>query len=189
MTARYPQTIFIAPGRSAEPLSDEEAIVRNAARGNRAAFEQLYNRYARVIHAILLARVPAPDAEDLVQEVFVSAWRKLDGLRNPAAFPGWLAAIARNRAVEFHRAARRDRDEAARRAPEPRAEQEHTFQILDAIRRLPEAYRETLVLRLVEGLTGPEIARETGLTADSVRVNLSRGMKLLRDQLAGDRNI
>ena len=52
-----------------------------------------------------------------------------------------------------------------------------------ALRSLPEAYRETLVLRLVEGLTGPEIADRTGLTAASVRVNLHRGMKRLRETL------
>jgi RNA polymerase sigma-70 factor (ECF subfamily) len=50
---------------------------------------------------------------------------------------------------------------------------------------LPEAYRETLLMRLVEGLTGPEIALRTGLTPDSVRVNLHRGMKLLRERLDG----
>ena len=55
--------------------------------------------------------------------------------------------------------------------------------VLAVIRSLPEAYRETLVLRLVEGLTGPEIADRTGLTAASVRVNLHRGMKLLRERL------
>jgi RNA polymerase sigma-70 factor (ECF subfamily) len=54
------------------------------------------------------------------------------------------------------------------------------WEVLDLIRHLPEAYRETLILRLVEGMTGPEIARQTGLTPDSVRVNLCRGMKMLR---------
>ena len=57
--------------------------------------------------------------------------------------------------------------------------------MLDTIQRLPECYRETLILRLVEGMTGPEIAERTGLTADSVRVNLCRGMKLLRARLEG----
>jgi RNA polymerase sigma-70 factor (ECF subfamily) len=56
-------------------------------------------------------------------------------------------------------------------------------EILELIRSLPEAYRETLVLRLVEGMTGPEIAARTGLTAASVRVNLHRGMKQLREKL------
>ena len=55
--------------------------------------------------------------------------------------------------------------------------------VLDVIRTLPAAYRETLVLRLVEGLTGPEIAERTGLTPASVRVNLHRGMALLRAKL------
>jgi RNA polymerase sigma-70 factor (ECF subfamily) len=55
--------------------------------------------------------------------------------------------------------------------------------ILEVIRRLPEAYRETLILRLVEGMTGPEIAERTGLTAGSVRVNLHRGMQMLREKL------
>ena len=54
---------------------------------------------------------------------------------------------------------------------------------LAAIRALPEAYRETLVLRLVEGLSGPEIAAVTGLTPESVRVNLHRGFRLLRERL------
>jgi RNA polymerase sigma-70 factor (ECF subfamily) len=57
---------------------------------------------------------------------------------------------------------------------------------LEAIRRLPDAYRETLMLRLVEGMTGPEIAARTNLTPDSVRVNLCRGMKLLRAQLGDE---
>ena len=55
--------------------------------------------------------------------------------------------------------------------------------MLAPIRRLPEAYREPLLLRLVEGRTGPEIARATGLTHGSVRVNLHRGMQLLRAEL------
>src|SRR5712692_7511302 len=54
---------------------------------------------------------------------------------------------------------------------------------LAAIRSLPDAYRETLILRLVEGMTGPEIAARTGLTPASVRVNLHRGMKQLREKL------
>ena len=56
-------------------------------------------------------------------------------------------------------------------------------EVLAAIRSMPDTFRETLVLRLVEGMTGNEIAEQTGLTPDSVRVNLHRGMKLLRGKL------
>jgi len=55
--------------------------------------------------------------------------------------------------------------------------------VLDVIRKLPDAYRETLLMRLVEGMSGLEIADRTGLSAGSVRVNLHRGMKLLREKL------
>jgi len=58
-----------------------------------------------------------------------------------------------------------------------------TFAILEIIRSLPEAYRDTLLMRLVEGMTGAEIAARSGLTPASVRVNLHRGMKLLRERL------
>jgi RNA polymerase sigma-70 factor (ECF subfamily) len=56
---------------------------------------------------------------------------------------------------------------------------------LAAVRSLPETYREVLILRLVEGMSGPEIAARTGLTAGSVRVNLHRGMKLLKEKIGG----
>jgi RNA polymerase sigma-70 factor (ECF subfamily) len=55
--------------------------------------------------------------------------------------------------------------------------------VLAAIRSLPDAYKETLILRLVEGMTGPEIAERTGLTPGSVRVNLHRGMQQLRERI------
>jgi RNA polymerase sigma-70 factor (ECF subfamily) len=55
--------------------------------------------------------------------------------------------------------------------------------LLQIVRSLPEAYRETLILRFVEGMTGPEIAEKTGLKHGSVRVNLCRGMQMLRERL------
>lgn len=163
---------------------EEEELVRSASRGDRAAFGELYKRYGRMVHGMLLARVPARDAEDLVQDVFISALRQLPLLRTPAAFRGWLASITRNRAIDFHRGARY-RSELQEDSLPAQGTQDEVFVILDAIRRLPETYRETLLLRLVEGMTGPEIAARTGLMPASVRVNLFRGMKMLREQLGG----
>ena len=67
--------------------------------------EELYAHYARVIHAIVLSRVPRVEVEDLVQDVFVIAMQRLGTLRDPEAFGGWLAAIARNRATDYLRRA------------------------------------------------------------------------------------
>ena len=163
---------------------DDDGLIRAAAAGDRPAFGELYVRYARMVHGILLARVPPGDAEDLVQDVFLSAMKQLGRLRTAAAFRGWLGAIARNRAMDYFRGAREEAplDE---RVAAVRGASAESFAALDAIRNLPEAYRETLTMRLVEGMTGPEIARKTGLTPDSVRVNLCRGMKLLREALGG----
>jgi len=164
--------------------SEDAGLVGAARAGDTGAFGRLYDRYARVVHGLLLARVPHSEVDDLVQDVFLAAWDRLDGLRDPAAFGGWLSTIARNRATDYHR-----RSADLVELPDDLAAREETHAlaeargILEIVRTLPEAYRDTLVLRLVEGLTGPEIAGRTGLTAASVRVNLHRGMKLLRERL------
>lgn len=162
------------------------ALVKAARAGHGAALDGLYRRFAPVVHGILLARLQPADADDLAQDVFETALRRLHELREDAAFPGWMVSIARHAAQG---AARRRvpltgvaLDEVADDASvEQRVEAQRS---LEAIRRLPEAYRETLLLRLVEGLTGPEIAACTGLAPGSVRVNLHRGMALLRAALA-----
>ena len=155
-------------------------VVRSAAQGDRRAITRIYDHFAPVVHGLLLSRVPPSDAEDLVQDVFIAVLSKLPGLRDPSAFPAWIVSITRNMAVEYHRRGRRWRDVAPVREPSVNPE---TLLLVNTMQSLPEAYRETLVLRLVEGLTGPEIAERTGLTPDSVRVNLHRGMKLLRERL------
>jgi RNA polymerase sigma-70 factor, ECF subfamily len=166
------------------------SLVKAAQRGDRVAFGQLYANYAAMIHGILLSCVPTPAVEDLVQDVFLHAMPKLPSLREPERFGGWLAAIARNCAVDFLRRSRPsaqfDEELHTPGAAEQTTDEStatEAQQVLDAIRALPEAYRETLILRLVEGLTGPEIARKTGLTPGSVRVNLCRGVQQLRERL------
>ena len=162
-----------------EALSD----VRAARTGDRGAFARLHGRWHRVVHGVLLARVSAQDAEELVQEVFVTAWLRLPDLADPQAFPGWICAIARNRAIDHARVKRPTEPFVEVGAADPDAAL--AIDTLRAIRDLPEAYRETLLLRLVEGLNGPEIAVRTGLTEGSVRVNLYRGMGMLRERLGG----
>jgi RNA polymerase sigma-70 factor (ECF subfamily) len=137
-----------------------------------------------MVHGLLLARVPRADVDDLVQEVFLTAMRRLATLRDPAAFPAWLAAIARNHATDHLRRRRPETVELSENVAASSDEWQARV-VLDVVRSLPEAYRETLILRLVEGMTGPEIAVRTGLTEGSVRVNLHRGMKLLRARLGG----
>lgn len=169
-------------------VSDDAKQVSAAKNGNSSAFGTLYERYARLVHGILLGRVPVNEVDDLVHEVFLTAFRELPTLRNNDAFGGWLGRIARNRAHDyFRRSPARKEVELSENLAGQRAEsicaEAEAHVALNAIRELPEAYRETLMFRLVEGMTGPEIAVRTGLTSASVRVNLHRGMKLLRKKL------
>lgn len=177
----------------ADSPSPDDALVRAAQQGDRGAFGTLYARYVRMVHGILLSRVPYSAVEDLVQDVFLQALPRLQSLRDVSYFPGWLAAIARNRATDFHRRAKPDveLDEESVAAPTQKSSSirptphssAEAHSVLDAILSLPDSYREPLILRLVEGMTGPEIAARTGLTHGSVRVNLHRGMQQLREIL------
>jgi RNA polymerase sigma-70 factor (ECF subfamily) len=170
----------IEPPQKETPI--EFVLVKAVLEGDKEAFGRLYDLYAALVHGILLARVPRAEVDDLVQDIFFLAFKKLHTLRDWAAFGPWIAMIARNRAMDFYRRSHetvelsdnlRALDSSTNRAAE----------ILELIRGLPDAYRETLVLRLVEGMTGPEISTRTGLTPASVRVNLHRGLKLLRERL------
>ena len=165
-----------------DPSLGTAPLVTAARGGDRAAFGRLYELYGRMVHGVLLARVPRPEVRDLAQDVFLLAFERLHALRDPAAFGAWIATIARNRATDWRRTAREtvELDDQIPGGTEPDRE---TFRVMSTLRTLPEAYRETLVLRLVEGMSGPEIAARTGLTEGSVRVNLHRGMKLLREKL------
>lgn len=167
------------------PTEDKEfevVFVKAALAGDRDGFGRLYKLYAPMVHGILLARVPRSEVDDLAQDIFLLAFKKLHTLRDLGSFGPWVAMIARNRAMDFHRRSR-DTVEVSEDLQSTDSSTSRATEILELIRGLPEAYRETLVFRLVEGMTGPEIAERTGLTPASVRVNLHRGMKQLREKL------
>src|SRR5262249_39991967 len=153
-------------------------------RGDQSAFGQLYRRYAGMVHAIALSRLPPDDIADAVQETFFRALRRLSTLRQADAFETRVGAIAPHPGRDAARTPTLPTGEAEE--PLRHATQEQHVEAraaLKVIRSLPKAYRETVAMRVVKGMTGPEIAHCTGLSAGSVRVNLHRGMKLLRQRL------
>ncbi len=162
--AAAPVASISPPARSDDPPGDTATLVVRARQGDRHAFSLLYHLHIRMVHGVLLARVPRGDVDDLVQDVFLTAMHRLDTLREPAAFAGWLAQITRNRAIDHLRKRPRQTAELLEEPVAPDGDTSAALAVLSEIRALPEAYRETLVLRLVEGLTGPEIAERTGLT-------------------------
>jgi len=173
--------------RRAPPDPAAARDVAALAGGDRDAFTRVYAAYGRMVRAILLGRVPPSDVDDLLQDVFLVAYTHIGELRDPSVFGGWIAAIARNRATD-HLRQRREHETLPPELPGGDPIEADTLIVLDAVRRLPEAYQETLLMRLVEGMSGQEIADRTGLSAGSVRVNLHRGMKLLREKLGWNAN-
>ena len=166
--------------------AESVAPVVEAARGGDAgAFAVLYRRFSTSVHAILLSRLGPEEAREAAQDVFMTVHRKIADLQDTAAFGPWVHAIARNHAVSVlrRRGARPVEEPLTDLPARGPGESGLRERVLDLIRSLPEAYRETLMMRLVEGLKGPEIAEATGLAPASVRVNLHRGMELLRPLL------
>lgn len=171
---------------------DDAELVVAALAGRAGAFEALLARYRRLV-AALVARTCGARAEtdDLVQDVFLDAFRKLATLDDPGRFKGWLVQVALNRARGSRR--RRKVEEAAmprvaRRgeaaAVEPAADvEEERRRTIEALRELPEEMQAVVTLRYLEGRSGPEIAAVLGTTAEAVRMRLSRALARLRDVL------
>ncbi len=160
-------------------------LVLAARRGDKAAFVRLHEAYVGAVRSVVLVRASWADTEDLVQDVWVTAWERLGTLDDPAKFGPWLLTIARHRLAD-HVRARRPAAMLVDDLPVPPSREPELREALRALRSLAPTYSEPLAMRLIEGLTGPEIAERTGLTPGSVRVTLHRGMKQLRKLLEID---
>lgn len=161
------------------------AWVDGARRHDKDAFAKLHGHFARLVHAVIITKVPANEATDLTQDVFVVMLSKLPTLEDDAAFPAWLLEIARNRAARFlrDRPAPAPLEDVEERAAPDRTGWPDAKKVLAALQTLPDTYAEPLAMRLIEGLSGPDIAERTGLTPGSVRVTLHRGLAMLRKKL------
>jgi RNA polymerase sigma-70 factor, ECF subfamily len=171
-------------------LTDTE-LIRQIRGGETQAFAELMGRYAMAVTAYISGdiRIPA-DREDIVQEVFILAYRRLHTLRDPARFGPWLIRIARNRATDYHRARRREMrlQEAAADIAKGATGTRHNAepiapQVEAAISRLRPAYRPVLRMRLFAGMAPVEIAKVLGTKESTVRMRLKRGLEKLRHEL------
>ncbi|HUK37301.1 MAG TPA: sigma-70 family RNA polymerase sigma factor [Vicinamibacterales bacterium] len=169
----------------ADPNEEAIRLVHAAQRGDRSAFATLYQRYTGLVHAIALSRLPIDEIADVVQETFLRALRRLKTLRKAEAFGAWIGSITRNvvRDVERRRHTLLPQDDDEPLRPATQENELEASAVRRAIGALPKAYQKTVAMRVVQGMTGPEIADRTGLSTGSVRVNLHRGMRLLRERL------
>jgi RNA polymerase sigma-70 factor (ECF subfamily) len=162
-------------------------LVARARGGSREAFEELVRLHAGLVVAVLAAHLPGTaEIEDLVQETFMTAWGELRHLRRPESFGPWVSAIARNLARSSAAETARRREGAPRTAAAvaPAAGREALYRrVLGEVERLPEGYREVLLLRYVQERSCEEVAAALGLPLGTVTSRLSRGHALLRERL------
>lgn len=159
--------------------------------GNRQAqFEALVHAYSADLYrfAFWLCRNRAL-AEDLVQETFLRAWRALGDLQAEASAKAWLLTILRNEHARLHRRRRADAPTEDGELPAwvatPDA-QPQSAMLRQALHRLPEEYREPLLLQVIGGFSAAEIGRMLGASAPAVLTRLFRARQKLRAALRDD---
>ena len=174
-------------------LDAEEKLVLGAQRGDRASFEELVRRTSRLIYARLyLETGDAHQAEDLMQETMLTAFRTIGQLSDPGKFRTWLLRIAQNQAIDAARRSMRLKrtpnelrpNNSSQPTPDEQAELvEQRQQVLAVLRTLPEEYRLPLTLRYLADADYDTIQMQMGLTNGSLRGLLHRGLKMLRTEL------
>lgn len=181
-----------ADGRASRGEGDRALraeIVRRAQRGDAKALAELARMLGRPVHAIALAHLRrSSDAEDLTQDVLLTALQRIGACREPERFDAWLFAIARNRARRAL-VRRRLRDVFAGTPPEiaaPSAEGDPAMRraLLAALGELPAHMREVVLLHDLEGYDHAELAGALGITEEASRQTLSRARRKLREALA-----
>src|SRR5918992_2891195 len=192
-----------APEGAAEAdgvISDQNLVAR-VRRGDDRAFELLYQRYHRRIHAYVLGMVKDHQrAEDVTQEVFVSALRRMRATERPIAFKPWIYEIAKNACIDQFRRSKRaeevsfDADEGlapsdygrlVSREPVPDvavAAKQQLDHMVGAFGGLSEAHHQILVLRELEGLSYREIGDRMGMSRPAVESTLFRARRRLTEE-------
>jgi len=181
---------------SAESAAQIAQLLKLARRGDADAFGELVVRFGPAVRATCLMRAADPHrADDLSQQVFLTAWRRLADLRDDAQFWPWLEAITRNHLLNEWRRVQRERGLKQRYAvawlaaneselPGPAAAEEIAQEVetlRDCVNRLPENLQRLVQLRYHEGQTSQQIAVELGRSPDAVRQILLRVRDRLRE--------
>jgi len=172
----------------------DHALIASAMSGDRDALRRLWQEHRRWVAAILLAHKPRQaDLEDLLQTVSLQFCRKIGEVRDPEAFRPWLRMVAINAARADGRKTTRQRhgwlrlvgrsgsDQEADTDPGRVETLERGQRLMDLARRLPEGYREPLLMRCVKGMSYRQIGEAMGLPETTIETRIARGRRMLRE--------
>jgi RNA polymerase sigma-70 factor (ECF subfamily) len=185
-------TIGKYPSTSADDKAAALERVRRAQTGDVDAFEVLYREHSPRIYALCLRLKggDTSDATELLQDVFIKAWRRLDTFRGDCAFVSWLHRLAVNTMLENARSDQRrtarvlPMEDTSRLAGAARSSGvESRMDMEGAIASLPKGARLAFVLHDVEGYQHQEIAEQLSVSVGTVKAQLHRARKLLRERL------
>jgi RNA polymerase sigma-70 factor (ECF subfamily) len=175
-----------------EPM-DDDRLARGFAAGDRACLEEAYRRWSPLVHTLAHRELGrTADAEDVTQQVFVSAWRsRADYSPDRGSLPGWLVGITRHRLVDHHRRQQRQlrlattlESEAVTGSPSAPPERDLERLVLAAeIARLPDPRGTIVRMAFWEGYTHAQIAERLGLPLGTVKSHARRALLHLRDRL------
>ncbi|MDZ4828706.1 MAG: sigma-70 family RNA polymerase sigma factor [Phycisphaerae bacterium] len=179
---------------------DDQVLLAASQLGDHRALERLWERHRRWVAAVLLVHKPrSADVDDLLQEVAATLVSKIDTLRDPETFPGWLRSVALNAARMAARGTRRriaaterfGREEVANRplGAVPRIDRSAGNLLRERLAALPAGYAEPLMLRLVQEMSYAQIARVLDLPETTVENRIVRGRRMLREQVAADADL
>ena len=181
-----------SPGGEALSRDEEREAIEACRRGEREAFDRLVLRYQRDVYRLCYRFVNNhEDANDLAQEVFLRAWRAIPRFRGESSFSTWLYRIAVNACLNFrsHRRPATQELPDAVADPVPGAEarlesDDEVRWVREAIARLPEKQRATLILKVYHELTHQEVAEILGSSVGTVKANLFHALANLRRLVA-----
>ncbi len=165
-----------------------EALIGRIAAGQHDALREFYDRYASLVNGLALRILRDPsDAEDVVQEVFVQAWRQADRFDPARGTPeAWLCTLARTRALDKLRRRVSRREEPAETAPGTTATPRNVevLAVRKALEHLSANQRRALELAYYEGLTQSEIAERLGEPLGTIKTRIRTAMMRLREALS-----
>jgi RNA polymerase sigma-70 factor, ECF subfamily len=168
-------------------LQGSEEIIGRIAHGQQTALGELFDRYAGLVNGIALRILREPaDAEDVVQEVFVQAWRQADRYDRSRGTPeAWICTLARTRALDRLRRRTSRREEPSETAPATTAAppQVESLAVRKALEALTLNQRKALELAYYEGLTQSEIAERLGEPLGTIKTRIRTAMIRLREVL------
>jgi RNA polymerase sigma-70 factor, ECF subfamily len=174
-----------SPSARAANAQADASCIAAIVKGDRQRFTELVERYQRLVYVVVRGyTADTHAAEDAAQEVFVTAFKNLQTLRDPGQFQPWLLQIARHSAARSGRKEDRRIDREAlvtdAAAPEPSAPR---VSIVSKLEELPEPYRSTLLKKYVQEQSCKEIAADEGVKIGTITSRLARGLEMLRTAL------